>query len=267
MSVYDTQQSTSTTLPSWFTDAQKQVGKDATAAYGATIAPSETVGADLATSLSGKTNPFTTSMGTLQQIASGAANPWLDTGAPDITTTLGGLFNAQNQQLNQVLPGITAQEGATGIGSGNFGSLRGQTAVNTARAGALANLNTTQNKAALDALTQGIQAGQGVGNVGAQYGTSALNTANWQQLGALPALAKYSDIINQPGSVTDKNVTQITSPSEYTMAANTLGALFGTGGANQSTIDAITKAAGGGLSWLKNIIAPTDNSLLTNAGS
>ena len=247
MSVYDTQQSTSTTLPTWFTDAQKSIGTDASTAYSGTTAPSQTVGADLAKSLSGPTNPFTTSMGTLQQIASGAANPWLPNGQPDTSTTLGGLFNAQNQQLNQILPGVTAQEGATGIGSGNFGSLRGQTAINTARAGALANLNTTQNQEALNALTQAVQAGQGVGNVGAQYGTTGINTANWQQLGALPELAKYSDIINQMGPTTNKNVTQITSPSAYQMGVNTLGAL----GSN-----AVQGALSNLPSWLTNMLTP-----------
>lgn len=264
MSVYDTTQSTSTTLPTWFTDAQKQIGSDAATAYGATTAPAQTVGADLAKSLSGPSNPFTTSMGTLQQIASGAANPWLPSGAPDTSTTLGGLFNAQNEQLNQVLPGITAQEGATGIGSGNFGSLRGQTAINTARAGALANLNTAQNQEALNALTQGIQAGQGVGNVGAQYGTTGLNTANWQQLGALPELAKYSDIVNQMGPTTNKNVTAITSPSQYQMATNTLGALntisggldkiLGSGGVNANLPD-----------WLQQMLNPSATANIPSA--
>ena len=255
MSVYDTTQSTSTTLPTWFTDAQKQIGTDASTAYAGTTAPSQTVGADLAKSLSGPTNPFTTSMGTLQQIASGAANPFLDNGQPDTSTTLGGLFNAQNQQLNQILPGVTAQEGATGIGSGNFGSLRGQTAVNTARAGALANLNTTQNQAALNALTQAVQAGQGVGNVGAQYGTTGLNTANWQQLGALPELAKYSDIINSMGPNTNKNVAQITSPSQYTMATNTLGAL----GTLSGGLDKLFSSGGVSAnlpSWLQSMLTP-----------
>ena len=66
------------------------------------------------------TNPFMTAMGTLQSVASGAANPWLENGDPNTKTALGGLFSAQNAKLNQILPEIAAQTGAGGIGGGNY---------------------------------------------------------------------------------------------------------------------------------------------------
>ncbi|NBX21490.1 MAG: hypothetical protein EBR58_09020 [Betaproteobacteria bacterium] len=92
------------------------------------------------------------------------------------------MFASQYAKLDQILPQVTAKEGAAGIGSGNYNSLRGQTAANTARAGALTTLAEQQNQTALNAQTQGIQALQGIGNIGSQYGTTGINLANAQML-------------------------------------------------------------------------------------
>jgi hypothetical protein len=259
MSVFDTTKTTSTTLPSWFTTAQQNLQTGAQGALTGATGFDDTATAGMASNqLGATTNPFTTAMGTLQTVASGAANPWNANGTPNTNTALGGLFTAQNAKLDQILPQVIAKEGAAGIGGGNFGSLRGQTATNTARAGALTTLAEQQNQAMLNAQSQATQAALGVGNVGSQYGTTALNTSNQQMLGDLTAQAKYADILNQLGTTMPKTATETTKGSSYDNALKTMGALFGSQGLTASAMDAITKA-GGGLDWLKGIVSPVTN--------
>ena len=250
MSIFDSSTTATTTLPSWFTSAQQNIAAQAPQTYQAATAPGSTVAAGLVSNLNSPTaNPFTTAISGLQTSQTANANPFLATGAPDTSTPLGGLFAAQNAKLDQILPQITAQVGAGGIGTGNYGSLRGQTATNTARAGALTTLAEQQNKAAIDAANQSIQAGQALGNVGAQYGTTALNTANQEMMGGLPTLAKYSDIINAMGPTTNKTVDTSTSKGDY---ANFLAGLTAIGGAGTS----ISNILGGTSSydWLNKLM-------------
>lgn len=199
-------------------------------------------------------NPFMTAMQTLQGVATGAANPFLSTGAPNTQTALGGLFAAQNAKLDQILPGLTSNVGAGGIGGGNFGSLRGQTAVNTARAGALTTLAEQQNKAALDAQNYAIMAAKGVGDVGSQYSTSAINTGKEEMGADLNQLAKYSDIINAMGPTMDKTTTTTTKGSSY---ENLLKGLTAAGQAGVS-IDKLLKGKTG-LGWLDDIMKAGPN--------
>jgi hypothetical protein len=194
-------------------------------------------------------NPFMTAMNTLQGVASGAANPFLANGDPNKQTALGGLFAAQNAKLNQILPELAAKEGAGGIGGGNFGSLRGQTAVNTARAGALTTLAEQQNKAALEAQGYAINAAKGVGDVGSQYSTAALNTTDKEMNANINQLAKYSDLVNAMGPTMDKTTNVVTKGSTY---ENLLKGLTAAGQAGVS-IDKILKGKTG-LSWLDDIM-------------
>lgn len=251
MSVFDSSSTTTTTLPSWFTTAQQNIASQAPQTYQAATAPSDTVASGVINTLNNTaTNPFTTAISGLQASQTANANPFLATGAPDTSTPLGALFASQNAKLDQILPELSSQVGAGGIASGNMGSLRGQTAINTARAGALTTLAEQQNKAALDAGAQSIQAGSALGNVGSQYGTTALNTANQEMLGGLPALAKYSDIINAMGPTTDKTVGTETSKGDY---ANFLAGLTAIGGAG----NVISGALSGNTSypWLNKLLS------------
>jgi hypothetical protein len=106
-----------------------------------------------------------------------------------------------------------------------------------------------QNQAALNAQTQAINALQGVGNVGSQYGTTGINLTNQELLGALPTIAKYSDIVNAMGPVLPQTKTQISSPS--TAQAIMQGITTGTAAGQ-----ALSKILSGntGLSWLDNIM-------------
>ena len=250
MSVFDTSSSTTTTLPSWFTSAQQNIATQAPTTYGAVTDPSKTVASGLISDLNSQTaNPFTTAISGLQASQTANANPFLSTGAPNTATPLGGLFAAQNAKLDQILPQLTSQVGAGGIGTGNYGSLRGQTAVNTARAGALTTLSEQQNKAALEAAQQSIQAGQALGNVGSQYGTTAVNTANLEMMGGLPALAKYSDIINAMGPTTNKSVATVNKGSSYENLLKGLNAVGSAGAAWDKISSGST-----GLSWLDDLL-------------
>lgn len=250
MSVFDTSSTTTTTLPSWFTTAQQNIATQAPTTYGAVTDPSKTVAAGLISDLGSQTaNPFTTAISGLQASQTANANPFLETGAPNTASPLGALFASQNAKLDQLLPQITSQVGAGGIASGNYNSLRGQTATETARAGALATLNEQQNKAAMEAMQQSIQAGQALGNVGSQYGTTALNTATQEMMGGLPALAKYSDIINAMGPTTNKTVGTVNQGSSYENLLKGLNAAYGAG----LGIDKITSGKTG-LNWLDDIL-------------
>ena len=204
----------STTLPSWFDTAQQAVVNQAGNAMAAAPTPHNTVAQNAVNQLSGPTNAFTNATGTLQNIASGAANPFM-TGAngqvtPNTNTALGGLFQAQNQQLNQLMPSYTAAPTAAGIGSGQFGSLRNQTAVDKAMADAQANLFAQQNQAALQNQSTGVQAGIGAGNVAQQGINNLLTTGQYQQAAPFTNVSNFGKVIGGiTAPTTVSNQTQL----------------------------------------------------------
>lgn len=183
----DTQQTT-TTMPAWYDQAQQNIVSGGSAAAAAAPTFGQTTQQNAVNTLQGANNPFTQAQGTLQQISSGAANPWITdpttgTVTPNISTAMGGLFQAQQQELNQLMPDYTAPSQAGAIGSGNFGSLRGQTAVEKAKGDAFAKLNAAQLQAALSNQQIGTQAATGLGNVG-QQGINANMNVGAQQMNA-----------------------------------------------------------------------------------
>lgn len=263
MSVFDTSKTTTTTLPSWFSTAQQAIGTAAPTVYGAATDPSKTVASGLVSDLNSQTaNPFTTAISGLQTAQNANLKPFLSTGGPDTSTPLGALFASQNARLDQLLPQITSQVGAGGIGTGNYNSLRGQTATETARAGALTSLNEQQNKALMDAMGQSIQAGSVLGNVGAQYGTTALNTATQEMMGGLPALSKYSDIINAMGPSADRTASETTKGSQYENLLKGLNAAY-SGGAAWDKIS----SGNTGLKWLDQILGTSGTQFVDEYGN
>jgi hypothetical protein len=175
-----------TSMPSWYDAAQQQAVTGATSAFGTAPSLQNTVAGQAINTLQGPNNPFTQAQGTLQQISSGAANPWITnptTGqvTPNTNTAMGGLFEAQNQQLQQILPDIQAKSTAAGIGAGQFGSLRSETARDKAVGDAQANLLTAQMQAALQNQQTGSQAAANLGTVGNQGITAATNVGQLQQ--------------------------------------------------------------------------------------
>ena len=215
MGVFDTSKETTTELPSWYQTAQSDAATAAKAALTGATPYGSTVLSDVTKNFGAADNPYTQATNNLLAIQKGNASPYNPDGTINTASPLGQLFGAQNAQLNQMLPGITGKEGAAGIGGGNFGSLRGQTATQTARGGALTTLAEQQAQALLNAQNQSIQAGAGVGNLQSQYGTEGINLSNAQLLGGLPAYSKYEDILGAMAPTLNKTSTETSKGSQY----------------------------------------------------
>jgi hypothetical protein len=225
-----------TSMPAWYDTAQQNIVSQAGTAAGQAPSLQNTVAGQAISNLQGPNNPFMQAQGTLGQIASGAANPWIvdqSTGqvTPNTNTAMGGLFQAQNQQLNQLMPNYTAPVQGANIAGGNFGSLRGETAVNKAMGDAQAKLFADQMQAALQNQQTGVAAGTGLGNVG-QQGTSAMTTLGQaQQSDPFTAAANYGKIVGGiQAPTTTSNRTQL-SP------LNTIGSLASAGSTGYNSLD------------------------------
>lgn len=236
----------STSMPTWFDAAQQDVVKNATAATIPTLA-NTSAGAAIKQFDVGGTNPFAQAQGTLNTIASGAANPWLvsDTGqvTPNTSTAMGGLFQAQNQALEQLMPQYTAPVEGANIASGQFGSLRGQTAVNKAMTDAQSKLFADQMQAALQAQGVGAQAASALGQVGSQGVETMTKLGQAEQSDPLFGSSAVSKILGSMQiPTTTKNVTNL-SP------LNQIGSIVSAMGGSISGTDKLLKDLGlGGLS-------------------
>ena len=207
----DTQQ-VQTTLPSWMDTAQQNIVSNAGSAMSNAPTFGQTTAQGAVNTLQGDNNPFTQANTNLNSIASGAANPWITDASGNVTpntnTAMGGLFAAQQNQLNQLLPSLTSGTEAGAIGSGNFGSLRGQTAVDTAKANALSQLQAQQMQSALQNQQTGVQAATGQGNVGAQGVTAGLTTGAAQMNAPFQGATNYANLVNSinaPTTVSQQN--------------------------------------------------------------
>lgn len=208
--------SSTTTLPSWYDTAQQNLVNQASAASSAAPQLSQTVGQGAINTLQNPNNPFTQATNSLGSIASGAANPWITdptTGAvtPNTSTAMGGLFAAQRDQLNQMLPTLTAGTEAGAIGSGNFGSLRGQTAVDTSKANALSTLAAQQMQSALQNQSTGVNAGIGQGNVANQQIANQMNVGQEQMTAPFTNAANYGNILASISAPQTVNTSQTPS--------------------------------------------------------
>ena len=183
------------------------------------------------------TAPFSQAENALNTFAFGAANPFIVNAdgsvSPNTNTAMGGLFAAQNQQLNQALPELSAQTGAGGTASGQFGSLRGQTAQENAIANALATTQTAQNQAALNNQQTGASAAANIGNVGAQQAAAQTNALNGlgnvasQQATAQNQAASGLNNVGQYGTAAETTLGQAQQASPLTSTAN-LASILGT---------------------------------------
>ena len=243
-----------TTLPSWFDTAQQNVVSKAGEQFAAAPTPANTVAQQAVNQLSGPTNAFTKAGDTLQNIATGAANPFLTdptTGAvsPNTGTALGGLFQAQNQQLQQMMPNITAPVTGANIASGNFGSLRGETAYNKAIGDAIAQQNAAQYQAALQNQATGVNAAQGAGNVAQQGINNLLTTGQYQQASPFTNVSNYGKILG--GIQAPTTVSNQTQLSPLNQVGGLIAALGGSGG-NTGILNNLGMS--GGLTGLINSI-------------
>lgn len=259
----------STTMPTWFDTAQQNVVNQAGTALAAAPTPQNTVAQNAVNQMSAPNNAFTQATGTLQGIASGAANPWITnptTGAvtPNTSTAMGGLFQAQNQQLAQLMPQYTAPVTGANVASGNFGSLRGDTAYNKAMADAQANLFAQQNQAALQNQQTGVQAGIGAGNVAQQDINNALTVGQYQQASPFTNVSNYGKVIGGvQAPTTVSNQTQLSPLNQIMGAVNLMGGATGSGGV-------LGQLFGSGTKGSKDYVAgllPSIGNYFTGSGS
>jgi hypothetical protein len=222
-------------MPSWYDTAQQDIAKQAGTAATSAPAPSATVAQGAINQLTGPTNAFTTAATTAQNIATGAANPWITDASGNVTpntgTAMGGLFAAQNQQLKQMIPNITADPDAQSIASGGFGSLRGQTAANKAIADAQANLFAQQNQAALQNQQTGVTAATAAGGLTNEGINQLMNVGQYQQAAPFTNASNYGKVIGAlqaPTTVTNK--TQLSPLNQVASLLSAVGGPTGDGG-------------------------------------
>lgn len=225
-----------TTLPSWFDTAQQNVVNQAQAAFGAAPTPQQTVAQGAIGKLAQPNNAFTQAANTAQNIASGAASPWIvdqatGTVSPNVNTALGGLFQAQNQQLEQLMPNVVAPITGASIASGQFGSLRGQTAANKAMADAQAQLAAQQMQAALQNQATGVNAASTVGNLTQQDIKNLLEVGQYQQAAPFMNVSNLGKVlggIQAPATV--YNQTQLSPLNQIGGLISLLSGPTGSGG-------------------------------------
>jgi hypothetical protein len=219
-------------MPSWYDTAQQNIASQAGQIAGSAPAPGQTVAQGAVNQLSGPTNAFTTAANTAQNIATGAANPWITDASGSVTpntgTALGGLFAAQNQQLQQMIPNIVADPNAASIGSGQFGSLRSQTAANKAIADAQANLFAQQNQAALQNQQTGVTAATAAGGLTNEGINQLMNVGQYQQASPFTNISNYGKIVG--GLQAPTTVSNRTQLSPLNQVASLLSAVGGPGG-------------------------------------
>jgi hypothetical protein len=222
-------------MPTWYDTAQQDIAKQAGTAAAAAPAPGATVAQNAVNQLTGPTNAFTTAATTAQNIATGAANPWITDASGNVTpntgTAMGGLFAAQNQQLKQMIPNITADPDAQSIASGGFGSLRGQTAANKAIADAQANLFAQQNQAALQNQQTGVTAATAAGGLTNEGINQLMNVGQYQQAAPFTNASNYGKVIGglqAPTTVTNR--TQLSPLNQVASLISAAGGPSGTGG-------------------------------------
>jgi hypothetical protein len=132
---------------------------------------------------------------------------------------MGGLYAAQRQQLNQLLPTTVAPCQANAVASGNFGSLRGQTAVDTAKTNAFDTLAAQQMASALQNQATGVNAASGLSSSGAQGINANLTTGTAQMNAPYTSASNYANIINAVNAPNTVTTQQQLSPLA---AANTI---------------------------------------------
>lgn len=211
-----TSETSTTTLPSWYNTAQQNLLSGATNAASTAPQLGQTVAQGAINTLQQPNNPFSQATNTLGSIATGAANPWITdptTGSvtPNTNTAMGGLFAAQRDQLNQMLPTLTAGTEAGAIGSGNFGSLRGQTAVDTAKGNAMTTLAAQQMASALQNQSTGVNAGIGQSNAANQEIANQMNVGQAQMTAPFTNAANYGNILASMSA--PQTVTRTSDPS------------------------------------------------------
>jgi hypothetical protein len=214
-------------MPSWFSKAQEAL---VTGAQGVTGVPISSTVIGSAQGAFGPTGPFASGQAMLESIGSGAANPWIvgpgNKVSPDVTTPMGGLFQAQTDYLNTILPDIQAAETAKYIGGGGFGSRMNLSGLERAKAAAAADLFQKQMASALQSQQTGAQAASGLGTLGSQLTKGALETGTFEQAYPYADLINLSNIYGRIAPALDRTKEQ-TKELSLLGQIGTLGSLVG----------------------------------------
>jgi hypothetical protein len=224
-----TEKTTSTTsLPSWYEDATKKAVNDAMSGANAMPDLADTTAGRAQKDLNDPNNTWSKNADWMSQIAAGGANPWMKdangnmVGNPE--TAMGGLFNAQQNAFNQLLPTTIAPTEAGNIAGGGFGSLRGQTAVQGTKANALANMQQQQMQAALQNQANAINAGKAAGDISSQLSDRQTAMGQLEQMDPMKRSEALSKIL--AGIRTGETKTQEFQGSPLNQAMS-LASLFG----------------------------------------
>jgi hypothetical protein len=110
---------------------------------------------------------------------------------------MGGLFAAQQQYLNELLPSIDATATAPYLSGGGFGSRMNLSAVNQARSQAANELFKNQMQSALTGQQIGAQAASGLGNIGTQQLEGALKTGTYEMTQPFASAQNLAAILSQ----------------------------------------------------------------------
>lgn len=216
-------------MPSWFMTAQENLVKGTQAAAPVPLAQTTAPAAQAAFGAQG---PFATGQQILETIGTGAVNPWTvsSTGqvTPNVATPMGGLFSAQQQYLNQIMPDIEAAETAKYIGSGGFGSRMNISAAERAKAAAAADLFQKQMSSALQAQQTAAQAGAGLGQLGSQQAQEAIDTATFLQNYPYADLVNMANIYKTMGPSLGKT-TEVSTKLSLPRQLGALSTVFGGG--------------------------------------
>jgi hypothetical protein len=240
----------STTLPSWYDTAQQNIVSQAQSNAAAAPQLNQTVAQNAINQLSGSNNPFTQSSNTLNQIAQGGATPFTTNAqgqeTPNTSTPLGGLYAAQQQQLQQLLPTTLAPSEAANVGSGNFGSLRGQTANATAEGNALATLQANQLQNAIQNQSNAVNAASASGQLNQNNIADLLNAGQTQMTAPFTTTANEANVIGSVSPGASVASTATTTPlNQFAALASALG---GTSGSVNTLLQGM--GISGGLSGL-----------------
>jgi hypothetical protein len=192
-------ETTTSTMPAWYESAQQQATTSALGAASPNV--QDTAAQTAIQAFAPGASPFAAGQTALQSIASGAANPWMvsDTGevTPDVSTPMGGLFQAQQDYFKQIMPDIAAQQDASAISGGGFGSKMNLAGVARETGKAYSDLAQKQMQSALQNQQAGVAAGAGLGGLGNQMVQAALNTGTYQQNAPYASALNLANVLSK----------------------------------------------------------------------
>jgi len=234
-----------TTLPSWYSTAQQNVVNQAANVNAPGV--EQTVAPSTLASAFGPSGTFSQSANTLQQIASGAANPWLVSGtgeiSPNVNTALGGLFKAQTDYANKMMPDVEAAATAPYIGTGGFGSRMNIGAAEKAKGQFLSDLFQKQMTSALQSQQTGATAGLSAAETANKAVQDAITAATYQQNAPYAAPTNVASIIGKLG----QQPTTVTSTDKLGGLNQIMGLLNAAQGMGTSLTGGYIKDASGNL--------------------